>query len=310
MTMRCQHRGKVPEKTYCEVASWRYELSCWGMCLGHLCWCFGYTTNDVFICCTLDFCIFSYLLFKPLYVIHCVLFFVMTLACSVSSIECLSTVALVTKGWLLSGRSERRVPRESAEGEEFVDSQWVFMKILRHTCHHGTTQKPEWAYENCFDGNRSQSAMERCVLFKCGPFKGVYGEQSRDLHPAWANTWVSMSCFQCNRVPFLVQRNSFEAWSWRRSFLVLVQGMVGSQESWAYFRTKDFNCSCLTEEVQSHDTSFRITSMVLEVEIWLYLCPDSFLAGSYWTAPIYTPTHCEGYGRGSSLSLLEDGARQ
>ena len=68
----------------------------------------------------------------------------MTLACSVSSIECLSTVALVTKGWLLSGRSERRVPRESAEGEEFVDSQWVFMKILRHTCHHGTTQKPEW----------------------------------------------------------------------------------------------------------------------------------------------------------------------
>ena len=51
---------------------------------------------------------------------------------------------------------------------------------------------------------------------------------------------------------FLVQRNSFEAWSWRRSFLVLVQGMVGSQESWAYFRTKDFNCSCLTEEVQSH----------------------------------------------------------
>lgn len=68
----------------------------------------------------------------------------MTLACSVSSIECLSTVALVTKGWLLSGRSERPLPRESAEGEEFVDSQWVFMKILRHTCHHGTTQKHEW----------------------------------------------------------------------------------------------------------------------------------------------------------------------
>ena len=48
-----------------------------------------------------------------------------------------------TKGWLLSGRSERRVPRESAEGEEFVDIQWVFMKILRHTCHHSTTQKHE-----------------------------------------------------------------------------------------------------------------------------------------------------------------------
>lgn len=135
MAMRCQHRGKVPEKAYCEVASWRYEWRCWGMCLG----CFGYTTNDVSISCTLDFCIFSYLLFKPLYVIHCVLFFVMTLECSVSFIECLSTVALRV-GFSVDGVNG--VYRENRQKEKSLLT--VIMKILRHTCHHGTTQKHEW----------------------------------------------------------------------------------------------------------------------------------------------------------------------
>lgn len=115
-------------------------------------------------------------------------FFVMTLACSVISIECLSTVALA-KGWLLSGRSERRVPREPAEGEEFVDSQWVFMKILRHTCHHGTTQKHKWHMRTVLmEAEANLQWKDVSVQMRTFHFKGVYGQQSRDLHPAWANT--------------------------------------------------------------------------------------------------------------------------
>ena len=189
------------------------------------------------------------------------IFLIMTLTCSVSSIECLSTVALATKGWLLSGRSERRVPRESAEGEELVDSQWVFMKILRHTCHLGTTQKHKWHMRTVLmDAEANLQWKDDCSNADLSFQRSSWWTIARSTSSLGQHLSF-YELFPMQPGLFLVERNIFEAWSWGRPFLVLVQGMVGSQESWAYFRTRDFNCSCLNEEVQSHHTSFRITSM-------------------------------------------------